>query len=59
MFMQARTTVVYGTNISKIFADLHERNCNKYYSQSKGELIWVNDYTRDDGTPVKGYYRRK
>ena len=26
---------------------------------STGELIWVNDYTRDDGTPVKGYYRRK
>ena len=24
-----------------------------------GELIWVNGYTRDDGTEVKGYYRRK
>ena len=36
-FMQARTTVIYGTSISKIFADLHERNGNKYYSQSKGE----------------------
>jgi len=24
-----------------------------------GELIWVNAYTRDDGTEVKGYYRRK
>ncbi len=26
---------------------------------SNGELIWVDDYTRNDGTPVKGYYRRK
>lgn len=24
-----------------------------------GNLIWVNAYTRDDGTEVKGYYRRK
>ena len=24
-----------------------------------GELIWVNSYTRDDGTEVRGYYRRK
>lgn len=24
-----------------------------------GNLIWVNGYTRDDGTEVKGYYRRK
>ena len=26
---------------------------------SNGDLIWVNDYERHDGTPVKGYYRRK
>ena len=26
---------------------------------SNGYLIWVDDYTRQDGTPVKGYYRRK
>ena len=26
---------------------------------SKRDLIWVDDYKRDDGTPVKGYYRRK
>ena len=26
---------------------------------SKGDLIWVDDYKRNDGTPVKGYYRRK
>lgn len=25
----------------------------------RGELIWVNSYTRDDGTEVRGYYRRK
>ena len=24
-----------------------------------GNLIWVDDYKRDDGTPVQGYYRRK
>ena len=24
-----------------------------------GELMWVNSYTRDDGTEVRGYYRRK
>ncbi|MBR1907430.1 hypothetical protein IJ818_00660 [bacterium] len=24
-----------------------------------GNLIWVNSYTRDDGTEVSGYYRRK
>lgn len=24
-----------------------------------GDLIWVNLYTRDDGTKVCGYYRRK
>ncbi|MBR1908551.1 DUF2974 domain-containing protein, partial [bacterium] len=24
-----------------------------------GDLIWVNSYTRDDGTEVSGYYRRK
>ena len=24
-----------------------------------GNLIWVNSYTRADGTEVKGYYRRK
>lgn len=24
-----------------------------------GNLIWVDSYTRDDGTEVKGYYRRK
>ena len=24
-----------------------------------GDLIWVDDYTRDDGTPVKGYYRSR
>ena len=24
-----------------------------------GDLIWVNSYVRDDGTEVKGYYRRK
>lgn len=26
---------------------------------AKGSMIWVDDYTRQDGTPVKGYYRRK
>ena len=26
---------------------------------AKGSIIWVDDYTRQDGTPVKGYYRRK
>jgi len=26
---------------------------------SKRDLIWVDDYKRNDGTPVKGYYRRK
>jgi len=25
----------------------------------EGSLIWVDSYTRDDGTKVKGYYRRK
>ena len=25
----------------------------------KGELIYVDDYTRSDGTKVSGYYRRK
>ena len=24
-----------------------------------GELIWINEYTREDGTKVCGYYRRK
>ena len=24
-----------------------------------GNLIWVDDYKRDDGTPVQGYYRRR
>ena len=24
-----------------------------------GNLIWVHSYTRDDGTEVHGYYRRK
>ena len=24
-----------------------------------GDLIWVNSYTRDDGTKVCGYYRKK
>ena len=23
------------------------------------DLIWVNSYTREDGTKVCGYYRRK
>ena len=26
---------------------------------NNGELIWVDDYFRDDGTHVSGYYRRK
>ena len=26
---------------------------------SNDDLIWVDDYKRNDGTPVKGYYRRK
>lgn len=26
---------------------------------NSGELIWVDDYFRDDGTHVSGYYRRK
>ena len=26
---------------------------------AKGSMVWVDDYTRHDGTPVKGYYRRK
>ena len=26
---------------------------------AKGSMIWVDDYTRNYGTPVKGYYRRK
>ncbi len=26
---------------------------------AKGSMIWVDDYTRHDGTSVKGYYRRK
>jgi len=25
----------------------------------RGDLIYVNSYTRDDGTEVSGYYRRK
>ncbi len=25
----------------------------------KGSMIWVDSYTREDGTQVKGYYRRK
>lgn len=25
----------------------------------KGSMIWVDNYKRNDGTPVKGYYRRK
>ena len=28
-------------------------------SFNSGELIWVDDYFRDDGTHVSGYYRRK
>lgn len=24
-----------------------------------GDLVWVDSYTRDDGTEVKGYYRTK
>ena len=24
-----------------------------------GELIWVNNYIRSDGTPVSGYFRHK
>ena len=26
---------------------------------NSGELIWVDDYYRDDGTHVSGYFRRK
>ena len=29
------------------------------FKKFNGDLIWVDDYTRHDGTPVKGYYRRK
>jgi len=55
-FMQARSTVIYGASISKIFADLHERNGNKYYSQSKGEENmdrWNNAVGREIGEEIK------
>lgn len=35
---------------------------NKFQAEQEvkvGNLIWVNSYTRDDGTEVNGYYRRK
>ncbi len=61
-FMQARTTVIYGASISKIFADLHERNGNKYYSQSKGEENmdkWNNAIGREIGEEIKKEIKNK
>ncbi len=61
-FMQARTTVIYGTSISKIFADLHERNGNKYYSQSYDEENmdkWNNAVGRKIGEEIKQEIKNK
>ena len=61
-FMQARSTVIYGASISKIFADLHERNGNKYYSQSKGEENmdrWNNAVGREIGEEIKKEIKNK
>ena len=35
------------------------RNIEADEKVKTGDLIWVNSYTRDDGTKVCGYYRRK
>ena len=35
------------------------RNYQAQQDVINGDLIWVNSYTRDDGTEVSGYYRRK
>ena len=35
------------------------RNIEADEKVQTGDLIWVNSYTRDDGTKVCGYYRRK
>ena len=61
--------------IAKMSKDEFERNENFINQQLKlgnimskaqadekvktGDLIWVNSYTRDDGTKVCGYYRKK
>ena len=61
-FMQARTTIFYGTSISKTFADLHERNGNKYYSQNKGEENmdkWNNAVGREIGEEIKKEIKNK
>ena len=61
-FMQARSTVIYGASISKIFADLNERNGNKYYSQSKGEENmdrWNNAVGREIGEEIKKEIKNK
>ncbi|MBR1680862.1 hypothetical protein IJ707_03625 [bacterium] len=35
------------------------RNYQANEEVAKGSMIWVDSYKRDDGTKVKGYYRRK
>jgi len=35
------------------------RNIEAEEKVKGGDLIYVNSYTRDDGTEVSGYYRRK
>jgi len=46
-----------------IYKQLNEFGIPREYQArnmvSNGDLIWINDYKRNDGTPVKGYYRRK
>ena len=67
--------VITREEIAKMSKDEFERNENFINQQLKlgnimskaqadekiktGDLIWVNSYTRDDGTKVCGYYRRK
>ena len=61
-FMQARTTVFVGANISKFWGDLHERNGNKYSSQSKGEENmdkWNNAIGREIGEEIKKEIKNK
>ena len=51
------------TNLKDINQQLKLGNImSKAQSDEKvktGDLIWVNSYTRDDGTKVCGYYRKK
>lgn len=57
------STSEFSKNEKNIFKQLKNygipRNIEAEEKVKTGDLIYVNSYTRDDGTEVSGYYRRK